>query len=90
MAKAKRGDLVEVAWLDAHFSTDPDEAFVSSASQGGERVYSVGFLCMIFPKSIVLVTELDKAKGPSRDFTCIPRAMVEEIRIIRKNKFPSE
>lgn len=84
--KLRKGDVVELQWLDAVYYTDWDESAEAALKAGGELCILIGVIAAITSKAIVLAGEMDAQREPFRDFNLIPRPLVKHIKIIRKGK----
>ena len=80
-AKAKIGDLVEVAWLDASGAVNG-----ALAKAGPSPAVNVGWLTKEEPDYIVLVTGryTEEKEDRTVDWTALPLGMIERITVIKR------
>ena len=79
----KKGDLVEVSWLDAACMLDWDQKDVSNwIKYGGAPAKTLGYVEYLDDKGIILPCErfLD---GTKRSITYIPMGMITKIRKLK-------
>jgi hypothetical protein len=79
--KPKVGDLVEVMYHEL------DGMNKDTLKNGGEVIYTVGYLIGYDSNLILISSELDVEKEPFRDINLIPRGVVKNIEVIRQGNF---
>jgi hypothetical protein len=79
----KKGDRVEVEWLDAACTLNWDEKQISTwIEDGGEPARTIGYVAYFDNRCIILPCEIFK-DGSKRGITVIPAAMVQRVRRLK-------
>lgn len=79
----RKGDRVEVEWLDAAAMTDWDDKVIREwINEGGAHAKTIGYVAHFDDKGILLPCE-QFSDGTRRGITYIPAGMVTKVRKLK-------